>query len=355
MNSLLIEKVYSEVKGALSTIYKKRKLTLFFQKIMWIITGLYFVLMLLNMSISYFPNLEIPFLDFFKQFQANPNNPYANIYPIVGLVALLYPTTYIFAKAFQKFKTIETETISKMVKMLFPKVEFSQGVAAPTKEITKSKLFAWVKTNSLIYSYGQIRSTLNNTVVNITDVGIVEENISNKFLALFMRIPVLNILVILYQYVLKNVFSNKSAETLNYTFRGMFCWLNFKKKLNGHTVILTNNQSAKLDRLASFNFKEEQKVNLEDPRFTDQFIVYSTDQVEARYVLSTALMERIVSLKEKFNQPILLSFHNQQMYLAVNNESGLFSFPSGNLDTIKVIEELANDIETALHIATELK
>lgn len=355
MDNLRIQEVFSKAKEALNTIYKKRKRMLFYQKIMWIITGLYFILMLLKIGATYFPNSENSFFAFFNQFQATQNNSYTNIYPLVGLIALLYPTTFIFARSFQKFKIKEMNTISKMVKMLFPKVEFTQGVTAPSKEILKSKLFAWIKVNSPIYNYGQIRSNTNNLVVNIADIGIVEENISNKFLSILMRIPVLNILVILYQYVLKNILSNTSSDNVNYTFRGMFCWLSFKKKLNGHTVVLSNIQGSKLDRFASFKFSNEQKVSLEDARFTSQFIVYSTDQVEARYVLSTALMERIVALKEKFNQPILLSFQHQKMYLAVKNKNGLFSFPSGKLDTIKIIEELAHDIETAMQIATELK
>uniref|UniRef100_UPI0025C54623 DUF3137 domain-containing protein n=1 Tax=Maribacter sp. TaxID=1897614 RepID=UPI0025C54623 len=72
-------------------------------------------------------------------------------------------------------------------------------------------------------------------------------------------------------------------------------------------------------------------------------------------VLSTALMERVLALEEKFNRPILLSFHNEKMYLAVENTHGLFSFPSGKLDDIAIVEELANDIETALHISASLK
>ena len=144
--------------------------------------------------------------------------------------------------------------------------------------------------------------------------------------------------------------SKKLVDNQYFTFRGMFCWLQFQKKLNGHTLVLPNTHSAKLDRFASFNFKEEQRVYLEDPRFTAQFVVYSTDQVEARYVLSTALMERIVLLKEKFNQSILVSFQDKAMFLAVQNTNGLFSFPSGKLDAVAVIEELAEDIDTALHI-----
>lgn len=58
--------------------------------------------------------------------------------------------------------------------------------------------------------------------------------------------------------------------------------------------------------------------------------------------------------EEKFDRPIFLSFQNRQMYLAVLNRDGLFSFPSGKLDNIKAVEELANNIETALGIPKAL-
>ncbi|UNY98596.1 DUF3137 domain-containing protein [Zhouia spongiae] len=350
-----MKRVYAEVSNDLSVICQKRKRTLFFQRTMWLITGLYFVFMLLLMATNYFPDSANSFFYFFEQFKPTSDNPYASIYPLIGLMVLLYLTTYVFAGAFRKFKIKETETMAKMVKMLFPKLRFAQNTAVPANEIVKSKLFAWVRTNATMYNYGQLRSVTNGKAVNIADIGIVEENVSNKIADSFMRVPILNMMVILYQFVLRNIFTNKSADNVYYTFRGMFCWLGFKKSLKGHTVILTNNQNSKLNRFFSSNFKEEQRINLEDPRFTNQFIVYSTDQVEARYVLSTALMERIVALKEKFNQPILLSFQNQQMYLAVKNENGLFSFPTGELASVKIIEELAHDIETALQIGTELK
>ena len=354
MDKHLTLKVYLEVKEALDLVDKKRKSAQFFQKTMWVITSIYFLLMLLIMASNYFPNLENSCSTFFKLFKSTPSNPYASTYPLMGLVVLLYLTNYFFINKFQQFKTQESEIMTKMVKRLFPKVDFAQNTIAPTKEIIKSKLFAWLKEDSPIYNFGQIRVKTNGTEINISDIGMIEKNISNKITDTLMQIPMLNMLVILYQFGLKNIVSNKSADNIHFTYRGMFCWLKFKKKLNGHTVVLPRNQTTKLDRLASFNFKEEQKINLEDPRFTNQFVVYSTDQVEARYVLSTVLMEQIVLLKEKFDQTIYLSFHNQQMFLAVKNEDGLFSFPSEKLNTLKIIEVLANDITTALQIATEL-
>jgi hypothetical protein len=352
MDSERISHAFKEVSTSLKEIYQKRNRTLFFQKIMWGITGFYFLLMLLNLGLAYFPDFRPPFLD---RFQATVQNPYANVYPIIILVVLLYPAVFFFTNAFKKYVKKEQTTISKMVKMLFPKVDFAQGMAAPIREIKNSKIFAWVDHQTMIANYGQLRSSEKNQVINIADIGFIEDNTANKLGKGLMHIPILNMLVVFWNYVLKNILTNKTADNVQYTFRGMFSWLVYPKKLNGHTVVLTNNQRFKIDRIVSSRFGEEQKVLLEDARFTNKFVVYSTDQVEARYVLSTALMERVVALEEKFNRPILLSFHKEKMYLAVENTHGLFSFPSGKLDDIAIVEELVKDIETVLDISASLK
>ena len=348
-----IQSTYFETSKELNTLYKKRKRTLFVQRVMWSITGLYLVFMLVLLGIKYVPELQNTSLGFLDVFKAAPANPYASTYPIIGLIILLYPTTIIFTRAFQKFKTTERKTISQMVKTLFPQVEFTQGAKAPVNKVVNSKLFAWIKEESPIYSYGQIRKKTNETEINITDLGIVENNVANRFLGKLMHIPILNMLSVMYQTVFKNIATNKLADNTNNSFRGMFCWLSFKKKLNGHTVVLPKSNLAHFERWASSTFKEEQEIHLEDPRFKEKFIVFGTDQVEARYVLSPSIMEKVVALKEKFNRSISISFQNRQMYLAVENENGIFSFPAGKLNSISVIQELAADIETALAISQE--
>lgn len=345
-----IQAAYLATSRVLNVLYKKRKRTLLFQKLMWGITGFYLVLMLVFPGIQYLPALESRTWDFLELFRATPSNPYASLYPIVGLLVLLYPTTIFFTKAFQKFKTIEKETMAKMVKMLFPQVDFTQGTLPPVKEVVTSKLFVGLKADSAIYSYGQLRSKTDRSEINIADIGIAENNVSHKFLSTIMHIPMLNMFGVLYQNVFKNLATNKLVDNTQYSFRGMFCWLHFIKKLNGHTVVLPKSHLAQFYRWASFDFKEEQEIHLEDPRFTEKFVVFGTDQIEARYVLSAILMERIVTLKEKFERPIFMSFQNKQLYVAVVNDNGLFSFSRGNLNDIKVVEELANTIETALAI-----
>lgn len=351
----VIQEAYIETSRALNDIYQKRKRTLLFQKWMWGLTGLYILLMTVLLLGNFVPFLKMGSWSFLKPDLPVWDSPYSNVYPIVGLLVLLYPTTILFANAFQKFKQKERETMAKMVKKLFPRVEFTQGAAPPIKEIIQSKFFVWAKKGTPIYSFGQIRGTYNNSIINIADIGIVERNISGKVTGGLMRMPILNMLVVLYEYVFKNLVSNTTADNQYFTFRGMFCWLHFKKKLEGHTVVLTNDPLTQWNRLASLNLREEHTIHLEDPRFTESFVVYGTDQVEARYVLSASLMERIVSLKEKFARPIFLSFQDRQMYLAVMNDKGLFSFPSVRLEEIKIVEELAYDIETALEIPKQLR
>ncbi|WP_108424793.1 DUF3137 domain-containing protein [Flagellimonas amoyensis] len=350
-----IQKAYSETSEALGGIYKKRKRTLFFQKMMWGVAGLYILLMTLLLLGNHLSFFKLDFWSVLEPHLSTQDNPYANVYPIVGLLVLLYPATFLFAKAFQKFKQREKETMAKMVKTLFPQVEFTQGAASPIKEIMHSKFFPWVKKDTPTYSFGQIRGKVNNTFINLVDIGIMERNMAKRVTGGIMHIPILNLLVLLYEYVLGNMVSDASADNHYFTYRGMFCWLQFTKKLDGHTVVLTNDPLTKWDRMASFNFREEHKIHLEDPRFIESFVVYGTDQVEARYVLSSALMECIVALKERFDRPLFLSFQDRQLYLAVQNDNGLFSFPSGKLEGIKIMEELAKEIETALEIPEALK
>lgn len=63
---------------------------------------------------------------------------------------------------------------------------------------------------------------------------------------------------------------------------------------------------------------EGELVKLEDPEFEKYFVVHSNDQVEARYILSTSLMERMVNFREKagLGGAFYASFVNSKIYIA---------------------------------------
>ena len=71
-------------------------------------------------------------------------------------------------------------------------------------------------------------------------------------------------------------------------------------------------------------------VKLEDPVFEKKFEVYSTDQVEARYLLTTSFMERLLELSGLFskNGVIQCSFYLNKLLLMIPSDKNRFEVGS---------------------------
>lgn len=109
-------------------------------------------------------------------------------------------------------------------------------------------------------------------------------------------------------------------------FKGLFIKLDLNKKISSHTVIIENlSLCPKLFSELPVIFPSLEKIKLEDPDFNKQFDVFSTDQVEARYILTTSFMERFKHLKEIFNtNHIRASFQNNSVLIAISSNKDLF-------------------------------
>ena len=73
-------------------------------------------------------------------------------------------------------------------------------------------------------------------------------------------------------------------------FKGLFFAADFNKHFNGSTLV-------RAGKAGIFSGLFGNLVKLEDPRFSQHFKVYSSDQVEARYLLTPRMMERLLYLK----------------------------------------------------------
>jgi hypothetical protein len=62
-------------------------------------------------------------------------------------------------------------------------------------------------------------------------------------------------------------------------------------------------------------------IKLEDPEFERLFAVYGTDQIEARYILSTSLMQRLVELQKKVQRELRVSFVDDNVYIAISSKN----------------------------------
>jgi len=111
-------------------------------------------------------------------------------------------------------------------------------------------------------------------------------------------------------------------------FKGLFFIADFNKHFNGLTVVLPDVAERLFGflgkALQSMNFMRGELIKLEDPEFEKEFAVYGDDQIEARYVLSTSLMKRIVDFKRKTGKQIYLSFVHSTVCVAVTTGKNMF-------------------------------
>lgn len=106
----------------------------------------------------------------------------------------------------------------------------------------------------------------------------------------------------------------------------------FNKHFNGITVVRPNDIGSKIGgwlqkAVPVFFSKQSTKVELENTKFAETFLVHSTDQVEARYILTPAMMDKICELDSKCRYTISLSFINTRLYIAFPLTENYFEPP----------------------------
>lgn len=142
-------------------------------------------------------------------------------------------------------------------------------------------------------------------------------------------------------------------------FKGLFFIADFNKNFCKKTFVLPDRAESMLGGLGTMfqkmNAARPPLVKLEDPEFEKLFAVYSDDPVESRYILSTSLMQRIVSFKKKSGRKVYLSFIKSNVYIAIWYRRDLFEprvFQT-MLDFLP-IEEYFRDLQLAIGIVDDL-
>jgi len=111
-------------------------------------------------------------------------------------------------------------------------------------------------------------------------------------------------------------------------FKGLFFISDFNKNFKGRTIVLPDTAERIFGHIGkmfqSWNVTRGELIRLEDIEFEKLFAVYGDDQIEARYILSTSLMKRIVDFKKKSKRPIHLSFVGSKIHVAISYTKSLF-------------------------------
>ncbi|MFT7861113.1 MAG: DUF3137 domain-containing protein [Sulfurimonas sp.] len=155
---------------------------------------------------------------------------------------------------------------------------------------------------------------------------------------------------------------SKGRRSYSTVFKGLFIISDFHKNFSGKTVVLPDlAQSTFGDFIGSFlqsnNFSRNgDLIKMDSPDFEKEFVVYGTDQVEARYILTHTLMEKILDYKKHSGHPVYVSFRGKNIFMAIEYNKDLFE-PSvfRSLLEYKIAMEYIKTLHLSIGIVEELK
>lgn len=148
-------------------------------------------------------------------------------------------------------------------------------------------------------------------------------------------------------------------------FKGLFFIGDFNKHFQGRTYVYSeaNPQLNFFNKMLGSFASNLEKIKLESSAFEDKFIVYSNDQVEARYILTPSFMERLIKLQELMGPETSYSFVDSNVYVAVPISDKLFEpsvFSANNYEklgdyynTVHIVFDIIDELNLNLRIWTK--
>jgi hypothetical protein len=139
-------------------------------------------------------------------------------------------------------------------------------------------------------------------------------------------------------------------------FKGIIFCADFNKNFNGLTVVRPKGFGSGLGKWLSKNvFGNKNIVELENVDFEKNFNTESDDQVEARYILTPSMMEKLLELNQYANGTISVSFIWSNVYIAFPLNHNYFEAPIfKSLLNADVLEEDLNILRLMRHVVEEL-
>ncbi|MEN8250304.1 MAG: DUF3137 domain-containing protein [Bacteroidota bacterium] len=139
-------------------------------------------------------------------------------------------------------------------------------------------------------------------------------------------------------------------------FKGLFGHAEFNKEIAGETLVLPDTAERMLGSLGTKLQKMSGRgklIKMENVEFEKLFVVYGSDQIESRYVLTPTMMEAMMSIVEKYNKYVYFSFIGSRVYFAISFTKDLFEprlFGSGiRFNDVEEMNEQFRIIQTIIN------
>jgi Protein of unknown function (DUF3137) len=143
-------------------------------------------------------------------------------------------------------------------------------------------------------------------------------------------------------------------------FKGLMLIADFHKHFQGRTFIFPDVAEKTFGNIGRTFQKMGGRsgtslVQMEDAEFEEAFAVHSTDQVEVRYLLSPAMMRRMLDMKNRIGSDVRIAFKESSVWIAVSHSRPYLEPDTKIAATDRgQIEKMLSEISLFLDIIEEL-
>ena len=152
------------------------------------------------------------------------------------------------------------------------------------------------------------------------------------------------------------------------SFEGIFFVADFHKDFRSSTFVIPTSDELvfgkRIGRLMKklTSFQWGSLTRMECLEFEKMFAVYTEDAVEARYILSPKIMERMVAIQRRFPGNVAFAFHDSEIYITIPLKTD-FIKPLCNLDLacvtafyqqLRLFFDLVHDLNLTSRIWTKV-
>lgn len=132
--------------------------------------------------------------------------------------------------------------------------------------------------------------------------------------------------------------------------RNLLIRFKIPKTIKGHTVVFEKNH------VFLTNKGQFEQVVLENVNFENKYNTYSTDQIEARYLLTTAFISRFEDIKMAFTaKNIRAEFKDDKLSILIEVDKDMFQMGSITRETtFKTFSTMLDEIYSVLTLAEQL-
>lgn len=135
------------------------------------------------------------------------------------------------------------------------------------------------------------------------------------------------------QYKTTSTNSKGQTQTRWHTiFKGVFLIADSNKNFNGEIYILPDTAERMLGGIGRWmqekfgSTGKGEMIYMEDPNFEKRYVVYATNPIEARYILTPSMQEYFIELSNTYGKDCVhASFINGKLYLALSGYFKLFT------------------------------